>query len=58
MQDYYSSVSRLSLSTDNSELALALLPQVKGPAAESKPGQKKAGVLHRIGNFFGHLFTK
>lgn len=58
VQDYYSSVSRLSLSTDNSELALALLPQVKGPAAESKPAQKKAGVLHRIGNFFGHLFTK
>jgi hypothetical protein len=58
VQDYYSSVSRLSLSTDNSKLTLALLPQVKGPAAESKPTPKKAGVLHRIGNFFGHLFAK
>jgi hypothetical protein len=59
VQDYYSSVARLSLSKDNSKLALALLPQVQGPArVEAAPARKKAGVLHRFGNFFGHLFGK
>jgi hypothetical protein len=58
MQDYYSSVARLSLSRDNSKLALALLPQVSGPAGEPKPPAKKAGVLHRLGNFVGHLFNR
>jgi hypothetical protein len=57
-QDYYSSVARLSLSRDNSKLALALLPQVSGPTAEPRPPAKKAGVLHRFGNFFGHLFNR
>ena len=33
MEDFYSTASRLSLSTDNSRLALALLPQVNKPAA-------------------------
>ena len=62
VQDYYSSVARLSLSADNSKLALALLPQVKGPVqapdAGARPVKKKEGVLHRFGSFFGHLFGK
>ena len=49
VQDISSSVSRLSLSTDNSKLALALLPQVSGPAAKTEVAEKKAGFLHRIG---------
>ena len=50
-QDLYGSVSRLSLSTDNSTLALALLPQVSGPAAATGPGgQKKSGFLHWLGH--------
>jgi hypothetical protein len=56
-QDYYSSVARLSTSRDNSQLALALLPQVSGPAAP-KPAAKKEGALHRFGNFLGHLFGR
>jgi hypothetical protein len=62
VQDYYSSVARLSLSTDNSKLALALLPQVKGPVrgpdVEARSVKKKEGALHRFGSFFGHLFGK
>ena len=41
-QDFYSTASRLSLSGDNSRLALALLPQLKQPAeptSGSHPGE-------------------
>jgi hypothetical protein len=56
-QDYYGSVSRLSISTDNSKLALALLPKVSGPAVPAKAAPaKKPGVLHRFGNFVGRFF--
>ena len=58
VQDISSSVSRLSLSTDNSKLALALLPQVSGPAAKTEVAEKKAGFLHRIGEALGHLFGR
>ena len=40
-QDFYSTAARLSLSTDNSKLALALLPQINRPgepASGSQPG--------------------
>lgn len=57
VQDYYTAVARLSLSTDNSKLALTLLPQVSGPAAAGA-AKRKEGVLHRIGNFFGRLFGR
>jgi hypothetical protein len=52
VQDISSSVSRLSLSTDNSKLALALLPQVSGPPAPA-PVAKKSGFLHWLGHVFG-----
>ena len=52
-QDLYTSVSRLSLSTDNSQLALALLPQVSGPAAPTPVAKKKSGFLHWLGHLFG-----
>jgi hypothetical protein len=56
--DYYGAVARLSLSTDNSKLALALLPQVIGPrAAEPTAGQKKEGRLRRLRKYLGGLFT-
>jgi hypothetical protein len=60
VQDYSATVARLSISHDDSKLALALLPQVKGPEmAESKPpAQKKPGVLHRFTSFLGRLFGK
>lgn len=58
VQDYYGAVARLSLSTDNSKLALALLPQVSGPpAAEAKAAGKKEGRLHRLRKFLGGLFS-
>jgi len=58
VQDYYGAVARLSLSTDNSKLALALLPQVSAPAAaEPKPARKKESRLHRLRNFLGGLFS-
>jgi hypothetical protein len=57
VQDYYGSVSRLSLSTDDSKLVLALLPHVSGPVtAEEQTGKKKEGKLHRFGKFLGGLF--
>jgi hypothetical protein len=56
VQDYYESVSRLSLSTDNSKLTLALLPAVSGPAAETKPAAKKEGFLQRLGSILGRMF--
>jgi hypothetical protein len=58
VQDYYSSVARLSVSTDNSRLALALLPRVSEPAVKTLPPQKKTGLLHRFGSIFGRLFRK
>jgi len=60
--DYTTTVSHLSLSTDNSRLALALLPKVSGPqavdAAQTKPPEKKPGILHRFRSFMGRLFGK
>jgi len=64
-QDLYASVSTLALSTDNSGLALALLPTVKGPeggqapapaaaAAQNEPRQR--GFFGSIGHFFGRIF--
>ncbi|MGC2210331.1 MAG: hypothetical protein WA532_09495 [Candidatus Korobacteraceae bacterium] len=46
-------VSRLSISTDNSALALALLPQVSGPPAPPAPAEKKSGFLHWLKHVFG-----
>jgi hypothetical protein len=57
-QDYYESVSRLSLSTDNSKLTLALLPSVRPPAGESKPAEKKEGLMQRLGGFLGRMFRR
>lgn len=53
MEDFYSSVSRLSLSTDNSRLALALLPQVSGPAAKAAVAQKNSGFMHWLAHLLG-----
>ena len=53
VQDLYGQVSRLSISTDNSALALALLPQVSGPPAKPAPAEKKSGFLHWLGHLFG-----
>jgi hypothetical protein len=58
VQDYYGSVAKLSLSADNSKLALALLPQVRGIASQSEPLAPKKGMLHRVGGFIGRLFGK
>jgi hypothetical protein len=52
-QDLYGEVSRLSISTDNSVLALALLPQVSGPAAPPAAVEGKTGFLHWLGHLFG-----
>jgi hypothetical protein len=59
VQDIAGSVSRLSASSDNSKLALALLPQVNGPAAK-EPGlaKQKETRLHRFRKFLGHLFAE
>jgi len=53
VQDLYGQVSRLSISTDNSALALALLPQVSGPPAPAKVEEKKSGFLHWLAHLFG-----
>lgn len=53
VQDLYGQVSRLSISTDNSALALALLPQVSGPPEKPAPAEKKSGFLHWLGHLFG-----
>jgi hypothetical protein len=45
-------VSRLTISTDNSALALALLPQVSGPQAPP-PVVQKSGFLHWLRHVFG-----
>ncbi len=58
VQDIYGSLSRLSISTDNSKLALALLPQVSGPKAETTTPAKKPGILQRMGGLFGRLFGR
>jgi hypothetical protein len=52
-QDLYGQVSRLSISTDNSALALALLPQVSGPPAKPAPVEHKSGFLHWLSHLFG-----
>ena len=46
MQDFYSTASRLSITTDNSRLALALLPQIKQPGEKVPASQQSdaAGV--------------
>jgi len=54
-QDLYTSVSRLSLSTDNSQLALALLPHVT-EIEKPKAPEKKQSILQRLGSFFARLF--
>ncbi len=56
VQDYYGSVSKLSLSTDNSKMVMALLPQVSGPREEQQAAKKKEGKLRRFGKFLGGLF--
>jgi hypothetical protein len=58
--DLYGTVSRLSSSTNNSALTLALMPKVSGPAeAVAGPKQeKKPGVFHRFGKFLGRVFGK
>jgi hypothetical protein len=53
--DLYGMASRLSLSTDNSKLALALLPQVSGPTPENEAPARKPGLLHRLGSLLGRL---
>jgi hypothetical protein len=59
VQDYYGAVARLSTSTDNSQLALALLPKVSGPQAEApQAAGKKDGRLRRLRKFFAGLFTE
>ncbi len=58
VQDYYASIARLSVSTDNSRLALALLPHVTGPVAKTEPPPRKPSALRRFGRFVGHLFWK
>jgi hypothetical protein len=58
--DLYGTVARLSSSTNNSALALALMPKVSGPAEAVEPPQpeKKPGVFHRFGKFLGRVFGK
>lgn len=56
--DYYAAISRLSLSNDNSSLALALQPKVSGPVVETKPNAQKPGMLHRLRRFLGRLVGK
>jgi hypothetical protein len=56
--DFYASVSRLSMSSDDSKLTMALTPQVNGPAEPAKAPEKKAGVLHRFGKFLGRVFGR
>jgi hypothetical protein len=55
VQDFYMTVAKLSVSTDNSKLALALLPKVSEPP---KAAEKKESVLHRLASFLGKLFRK
>ena len=63
VQDFYGTVTRLSLSTDNSKLALALLPQVspppQAPVAEApqpkvKESKSGGGFLRFFKRLFGH----
>ena len=55
-EDYYATVARLSLSTDDSGLAKALLPQVSPPEPIITPPDKKAGRLQRMGGFLRRMF--
>lgn len=52
----YGTVSRLSMSRDNSQLTLALLPQVRGPATPAQTAEKKPGLWHRMRSAVGRLF--
>jgi len=56
--DLYGIASHLSLSTDNSKLALALLPQVSGPPPKTEAPAKKPGLLHRLGGLLGRLIGR
>jgi hypothetical protein len=58
VRDYCETVSRLSISTDNSKLSLALLPAVIPPVAESTPAAKKEGILRRLGSLLQRLFHR
>jgi len=59
-EDLAGTVARLSISTNNSQLALALLPKVSGPPGEAVPAkkEKKPGVFQRLGRFMGRIFGK
>lgn len=56
-EDFYITVARLSISRDNSKLALALLPRVSGPP-EAPKAAKKENFLQRVGSFLGRLFGR
>jgi hypothetical protein len=58
-QDYYTSVAKLSVSSDDSKLALALLPKVSQPEPPSQPAPapQKAGMMRRFRKFLGHIFS-
>jgi hypothetical protein len=56
--DPYSAVSRLSVSTSDSKLALALLPKVTGPEAKTEAPAKKPGIFRRLGGALGRLFGR
>lgn len=58
VQDISVTVARLSHSTDNRQLALALLPRVNPPVEEVKAPEKKPGILRRFSSFVGRLFGK
>jgi hypothetical protein len=60
LEDLAGTVARLSISTNNSQLALALLPKVSGPPGEAVPAkkEKKPGVFQRLGRFMGRIFGK
>jgi len=59
VQDFSMAVSRLSRSSDNSSLAVALMPTVHGPVAAqpTTPQGKKPGVIRRFAGFVARLFS-
>lgn len=56
--DYYTAASRLSLSSDNSRLALAFVPQVSPPVEESAPKPQLRPASAEAGGGFLHRFFK
>lgn len=56
--DLYNAVSRLSVATNDSKLALALIPKVTGPEAKTEAPAKKPGILHRLGSMLGRVFRR